>query len=705
MNVDRLQGTDGVRGKVCIAKSSSSNNPISAFLEEGVLTEEFFELYLYSYCTELLDTKFAKKRDSVVIGWDPREIPVEFYSSAIKGIRKSGLNAVVVDILPTPAISLYQVHTAAAFGVVLTASHNPSDQSGIKIFLGYSNLKLFPEDDKRLTKLCFKLNFEKIKKLPIIGKCRNEHLEARKLFIQFMKNIENHWVNENNLNGITVVVDCANGAFSGLINDLINFEFINFVVTNDDINKGINLNSGVADLEGVEKIFPADLDRGAFSNYDSLKMILKLGRKKRKMIQKSYEMVLGIVFDGDGDRCFLLIYDPFNDDILVIGGDLLSFFQAKFLYKKYYSSSKYFFINTIESDLEATRVAEKLGFSQIQCAVGDKWILWHAFYNQFLSKLDFYLDMIDDPEFINLLDETKLLLENMIKCSKLDALNATKKLIVIENWVREKKGEGILIKASNFLCKRENNRFAIGCEESGHLINLGINSLDNQDVPVFIGNSFKCAINSISAIKEFRSNKNTPELFDWLKNPFPKGYKKSLQVYYVDKSLLNKNSSVRKELIDRLKLYSKWPNVKVKFEKLFEEPEMVFFRSFHNEKCVASLFIRNSGTEEKMAIYLRGIEKLAPYLDELAEKIYPFLLSSFKNKKSLMAQSERLILERLKEGPKDEKTLIHSEFQSISFDRLLHEMSSRQNLIEKNGNNWKITNIGLSFLNFSERSE
>ena len=45
MNVDRLQGTDGVRGKVCIAKSSSSNNPISAFLEEGVLTEEFFELY------------------------------------------------------------------------------------------------------------------------------------------------------------------------------------------------------------------------------------------------------------------------------------------------------------------------------------------------------------------------------------------------------------------------------------------------------------------------------------------------------------------------------------------------------------------------------------------------------------------------------------------------------------------------------------
>ena len=58
-------------------------------------------------------------------------------------------------------------------------------------------------------------------------------------------------------------------------------------------------------------------------------------------------MVLGIVFDGDGDRCFLLIYNPFKDFIFVLGGDALSFLQAKFLYEKYYSGSKYFFINTI----------------------------------------------------------------------------------------------------------------------------------------------------------------------------------------------------------------------------------------------------------------------------------------------------------------------------------------------------------------------
>ena len=230
-----------------------------------------------------------------------------------------------------------------------------------------------------------------------------------------MLNSENHWVKENTLNGISVVVDCANGAFSGLIHDLINFESSNFVVTNNDIAEGINFRSGVADLEGVEKIFPDEIDKGAFSNYITLKMILKLGRKKRKIIQTSNEMVLGIVFDGDGDRCFLLIYDPFKDNILVIGGDLLSFFQSQFLYKKYYSSTRYFFVNTIESDLEASRATEALGYSQIQCAVGDKWILWHAFYNQLQSKLGFYLEMIDDKEFHHLVKSYKLVLENMIK--------------------------------------------------------------------------------------------------------------------------------------------------------------------------------------------------------------------------------------------------------------------------------------------------
>ena len=90
--------------------------------------------------------------------------------------------------------------------------------------------------------------------------------------------------------------------------------------------------------------------------------------------------------------------------------------------------------------------------------------------------------------------------------------------------------------------------------------------------------------------------------------------------------------------------------------------------------CVASMFIRNSGTEDKMAIYLRGVEKFKPHLEHLSEKIYPFLLASFKNKRSFMAQSEKVIVNGLKSGPKNENELRSADSQSISYDRLFHEI-------------------------------
>ncbi len=159
MKIDRLQGTDGVRGPICFSEYSSNTDPISTLLNEGVLTEDFFELYTYAYCKELIQKNFASKHDKVVIGKDSRDITGQFYKAAVQGIRKSGMQAISIDVLPTPAISLYQLHVEAACGFVLTASHNSADQNGIKIFLGYSNLKLFPEDDIRITQRCLSLDF------------------------------------------------------------------------------------------------------------------------------------------------------------------------------------------------------------------------------------------------------------------------------------------------------------------------------------------------------------------------------------------------------------------------------------------------------------------------------------------------------------------------------------------------------------------
>ena len=132
---------------------------------------------------------------------------------------------------------------------------------------------------------------------------------------------------------------------------------------------------------------------------------------------------------------------------------------------------------------------------------------------------------------------------------------------------------------------------------------------------------------------------------------------------------------------------------------------MLLLRVLENGMPAAAVFVRNSGTEDKLALYLRGREDLSGRLEALAVKIYPFLLSSFKSKTSLMAQAERMVLLCVKDGAKQLSDLNLTHISNTSVERLFHEMSSRQKLIEKNDDLWSITELGLNFLNNSERSE
>ena len=70
-----------------------------------------------------------------------------------------------------------------------------------------------------------------------------------------------------------------------------------------------------------------------------------------------------------------------------------------------------------------------------------------------------------------------------------------------------------------------------------------------------------------------------------------------------------------------------------------------------------------------------------------------------------MAQAEQLVLFRLKDGTKQEINLSFKQFSKIALNRLLHEMSSRQQLIKQEGDTWSITETGRICLNHTERSE
>jgi len=705
MTIERIQGTDGIRGPVCRLEDSSSSNPLAALLNEGVMTEEFFELYTYAYCQELLEADFASALDLVVIGWDPRDLSGRFNEAAVRGIRKAGLTAVVVDILPTPAVSLYQLHVGAACAFVLTASHNPADQNGIKIFLGHSNLKLFPEDDKRLTSRCLSIDYQELRNAPLLGELRNDQQAARKLFLDFMADQNNHWLSDHNLAGITIIVDVANGAFSPIIAELLKNVAADIVITNADPAQGINLRSGVADLEGVDYISAKEIDEGVFSAYETLRQMLSKGRDQQDRLRNSSDLVLGFVFDGDGDRCFLLCYDPFQDGILVLGGDVLAFFQASYLQQKHNWSQPSLFVNTVESDLGAGRAVQQAGFETMQCAVGDKWILWQACFYNWQARQEYYQDKITVPEFKIMLEQANAKLGQMVNNSAFDALSATQIIMTLENWIRENIGGELVKSTYKHAAQQQHNYFAIGSEESGHVITLAKMSSGDATLPVFIGNGFKCALNSLAAILALRVPNNTSEFFAWLRNPYPSGFQKSLPVYYVDKSLLDEGSALREELKEILLAELKWPEMKVEIVKREEEPEMLLLNVLQNGLPVAAIFVRNSGTEDKLALYLRSKSGLAGRLETLADKIYPFLLSAFKNRTNPMAQAEHAILSCLKDEAKQTSDLQLNNIANISPERLLHEMSSRQKLIRKNGELCNITELGLSCLKNSERSE
>ena len=132
---------------------------------------------------------------------------------------------------------------------------------------------------------------------------------------------------------------------------------------------------------------------------------------------------------------------------------------------------------------------------------------------------------------------------------------------------------------------------------------------------------------------------------------------------------------------------------------------MLMIRVFQHNLPVAMVYVRNSGTEDKLALYLRGSSKLTEQLDSLAKKIYSYLMIYFKNKNSLMAIAEKSILYSLKHESKQTIELKGQEFEDVPIDILLHEMSLRQKLIKKDKGMWCITDLGRTLINHYERSE
>ncbi len=662
---DRIQGTDGIRGPVHLASEFPGRGPLEVFLEQGVLTEEFFELYAYATCQMVLEAGWANPGEEVILGWDTRDASGVFNQAAVRGVRKSGLHAVVVGIQPTPAVALYLVKRQAALALMLTASHNPSHQNGIKVFLGGDALKLFPEDDRRLTRHLGETPWTLLQQLEPEGMLREAEDSAREAFAAFCRDFRNSWLPQLPQQ-LVLVADAANGAYAPVLSSLL--EGLPHRVVNANL-EGINARSGVADLEGLQEVRPEEVESGRFQGYEALEVLLDEGRSCK--YHRKETLALGLVFDGDGDRCFLMYYDPEADTIRINTGDSCALLMAQHMTGKR-------FVNTVESDLEALRAARARGWKATQCAVGDKWILWQALRNEWEQRAALLEDAV--PEVDALLKA----MDAMETDSRHDALH----LSLLVRQARARLADEEL----------DYPDFGLGYEESGHVITPGwLQDDSGTERVVYVGNGLKTGLNLLASL-DWSSVLAT---LDSLKTPYENGHQRSRPVYYVKSEALLPGHPVRQRLLQEMKtvLQATWPEAEQKELFLPEEPTMLAIGVWSHQSIEALLFIRNSGTEDKATLYIRGQRSHQERLEQVEEQLFRSLLRDLKDDSKPQGRAELEVLRNIRAGDP-----IQVE-ERVSLEHLLHEMHARQSLICRVDQQWALTPWGELRLAFSERSE
>lgn len=310
----QIFGTDGVRGQ-----ANSELTPELAFK-------------LGRVAAYILNPQDKKK--VIVIGKDTRISGDMLESALIAGICSAGVNVYKLGVMPTPGIAFLTRKLEAMAGVVISASHNPASDNGIKFFnhLGFKLPNAVEEEIERII-----LNGMEEIPYPIgdgVGKVEYIH-DGINLYKEFLKNAI-----DIDLNGLKVVVDCANGAASQITPPLLRelgAEVISLFDQPDGLN--INANCGSTHMAALEK---AVLEHGAH---------------------------LGIAHDGDSDR--LLAVDETGklvdgDQILVICGLELQK-QGKLGENK--------IVVTVMSNLGLKQACEKSGIEVEETKVGDRYVL------------------------------------------------------------------------------------------------------------------------------------------------------------------------------------------------------------------------------------------------------------------------------------------------------------------------------------------
>lgn len=313
--MSRLFGTDGVRGL--------ANRDLTAELA----------LELSSAAAHVLGDAgaFGESRPHAVVGRDPRASGEFLEAAVVAGLASAGVDVLLVGVLPTPAIAYLAITSGANLGVMLSASHNPMPDNGIKFFDG-GGFKL-PDDVENQIEARLTEDWQR----PLgadVGRVRHMD-DPGALYVEHVLKVVT-----TPLTGLKVVVDCANGAASDVAPKALRragAEVIAIHATPD----GLNINDGCGSTH-MEDLIEAVREHGAD---------------------------IGIAHDGDADRC--LAIDHTGE--VVDGDQILAILALGFRESGRLAGDTV--VSTVMSNLGFRIAMDEQGVNVVQTAVGDRYVL------------------------------------------------------------------------------------------------------------------------------------------------------------------------------------------------------------------------------------------------------------------------------------------------------------------------------------------
>ena len=305
-----LFGTDGIRGSAGSADSLLNPNLVNAI---GVATGIVFQ-----------------EQAQILIGRDTRKSGLEIEQALIAGLTSVGVNVTLIGVIPTPGLAHLVLTRKADAAIMITASHNPASDNGIKIF-GSNGQKIADEIEQEIEQLIENKAQIKISKEGSVVKDEN----GRNDYITYLLSTIS-----KPLNGITVVVDCAHGSASTYAPEVLKSAGAEVIVIGASPD-GENINKGCGSTH--------------------------LDLLAARVLQSGAD--LGIAHDGDADRALLID----GQGKIVDGDALLALLAISAKKKGELPGNK--IVATVMSNLGFLNKMKDEGITVEVSSVGDRYVL------------------------------------------------------------------------------------------------------------------------------------------------------------------------------------------------------------------------------------------------------------------------------------------------------------------------------------------